>query len=316
MIPIIKSEVNSFGTISDLKDHIYSESDARFIETTISDVSVNDSGVRIADKQFGLKECGLNSLCNRINMPVDYANRIPTDLFIHSANRLIKEKGDYKITANVLDGNLRAVHSGLYMPITNKQVVDSLVVPDGTKVRRINISDEFMSIALTNPNKKIEAKVGDIIEAGAEINNSETGHSTFSALQYIYQLVCSNGARMAELADAQRKIHMGYFDFDPKPYLNSVGKFLENGADKFNDAFKKMLDSKLEDRVLKNLETDIRISIGKKDAKEMVDNWMKAETSAYGVYDSVTRTAHSFNRGFGIQQNLERVGGKILKMFV
>lgn len=318
MISIIDSETHTFSSLDGLKDHLKKEGRAEFVNSNFHDVSVNKEGVRIGKKQYGLKESGLSSLLGRIRMPVDYAYRIPDDMFIDDVNRLIKENHNGEITANIQGGNVRAIHSGKYLPITNAEIIDSFQFKDfNPKVKRIHISDEYMSLALTNPNKRVKVKVGDEIEFGFELNNSETGFKRFSLNEYIYRLICTNGAVAEDTQSSVSKIHLGGSDnFDLKEYLICAQNFLENGAKVYAKAFEKMKDSKYTDRELERLGTDIRFSLGKKDAVDLVDRWLDKDLSVYDVYNDVTEIAHTTERlTFEKRQKLEKVGGKILATY-
>lgn len=315
MIQLIQTEEQKFNRLDDLKDYVDGQ-DSRFIPARFGNITVHEEGIKIDKINFYLRECGLKSICTRLKMPIDYANNIPTDLFVDSANRLIKEQPNKPITVNILDKSIRAVHSGRYLPITNKKVLSNFNLPKDVEVKRINISDEYLSMAFTNPNKPIKVDVGDIVECGAELNNSETGYRTFAVVQYVYQLICSNGARMAEVANSVRKIHLGYEDFNTEYYMKSMFNFLNIDTRNFEKAFKKMKNETIVDKFLKSIGDEIKLTLGKNNTAELVDNWMKNETSAYRIYSDITKIAHTRELSFNRQQYMERIGGKILTKFM
>jgi len=317
MINLVKDETLSFNNVEDLKKEV-NKNQGHFLHTRMKEVSMNEEGLRIEKKNYGLKECGLKSICNRVGIPTTYADRIPTDLLVDSFNRLVKSQPDKPITVNLRKNNVRAIHSDTYMPISNDKIVNALEIPKDlkVKVRDITLGDEFMRIAFTSSINRVEVRKGDIVEVGQEINNSETGYSTFSSLDYLNRLVCTNGATIAMAGHGVRKVHLGYQDFNPNEII-AKGIERMRQSHRYADAFKIMNDKKPLASYLEKLSKDVQASLGKAPTAELVRQWKDQELNMYSIFNEITEVAHTRKDiTFPARQNLERIGGRILDNYL
>lgn len=96
-----------------------------------------------------------------------------------------------------LDGNARAFLSNKYMRIDNFEVARAVLpalldLPD-VKVESCELTDSRMYIKAVNPRLQADVAVGDTVQSGILISNSEVGLGTVTVMPLVYRLVCTNG---------------------------------------------------------------------------------------------------------------------------
>jgi Domain of unknown function (DUF932) len=104
-----------------------------------------------------------------------------------------------------LEGKVRAFLSDRYQRIDNLDILQAIAGPFqhltaefGAYVVSSALTDTKMYVKVVVPGIEAEVKVGDVVQAGFVISNSETGHGSFSVEQMLFRLVCSNGMIVGE----------------------------------------------------------------------------------------------------------------------
>jgi hypothetical protein len=108
-------------------------------------------------------------------------------------------------------GIARAVRSTSFLPLDNDELLHHLrpVLDEaGVTVQSCDIGERRTHLKLTTPRLKGDVKVGDTVEAGITISNSEIGYGNFSVQPFLYRLVCTNGMTTPVANDdAIKRIH-------------------------------------------------------------------------------------------------------------
>lgn len=163
-------------------------------------------------------------LCQAINAPVSYLNRLPAKVQAVCVNTGLRELAKQSRTRGALvrtvRGEARAIVSERYAPLDGERVIDTLrrVLHasgqlDSVRVRSLAVG-ETASFRLTFPEHDSvivgSPKVGDIVEVGLDILNGETGNRSLSLSPLAWRLVCLNGMRTPLSSDdAARFLHVG-----------------------------------------------------------------------------------------------------------
>ena len=119
---------------------------------------------------------------------------------IHPAKRMIRTLG----------GDMRAFLSNQYNRIENEEIAKVafpvLAELPGVQIVSSEVTDKRLYIHFVVPTIEGEVKVGDVVQAGGIIQNSEVGCGAVSVSGLIWRLRCFNGAKTG---DTFRKNHIG-----------------------------------------------------------------------------------------------------------
>lgn len=119
---------------------------------------------------------------------------------INPAKRMIRTLG----------GNMRAFLSNSYNRIENEEIAKAsfpvLAELPGVQIVSSEVTDKRLYIHFVVPTIEGEVKVGDVVQAGGIIQNSEVGCGAVSVSGLIWRLWCLNGAKTG---DTFRKNHIG-----------------------------------------------------------------------------------------------------------
>ncbi len=239
-----------------------------------------------------------------------------------------------------LDGNCRAFLSDRYARIDNNDVAN-MVMPilaeeaqAGLNVVSCEITDRRLYIKAVTTRLEADVKVGDPVQAGLVISNSEIGFGAVRVEPMLYRLVCLNGMISAD--STFRKNHIGA----RADMSDAVYEMLSDEAIQADDhaILLKVRDvvraSLNEERFLSTVArmqevAEFRITGDPIKAVEVLSNKVGlnqtesgdalrhlingADLSQYGMMNAVTRLSQdvpSYDRA----TELEAVGGKILNL--
>jgi hypothetical protein len=142
----------------------------------------------------------LEACAQQIGMPLGYAYKISPELFCQNFGQRRVET-----TTPVTISRVGGVATGLiddqkarYRPARTVDVLRAVCSLHDLEFRRAVVSFAGVDVELVRPGVVVEPAVGDVIEAGIAITNSESGDRHLKASAYSYRLLCTNGARMAD----------------------------------------------------------------------------------------------------------------------
>lgn len=153
-------------------------------------------------------------MASKLNMPKVYYDRMLRDcpnLLAQNVNHWLGESEDTSLIRG-LRGQLRAVLSDRYRIVDNSDIL-AMVLPElaemgnGMKIASCQVTDSKMYIKVINTKIEAAISVGDVVQAGFTLSNSEIGSGSVSVEPFLYRLVCTNG--MAIKCKRQRKNHIG-----------------------------------------------------------------------------------------------------------
>lgn len=159
------------------------------------DLQTNDD-VR---EELGLTDIAHRQLGEALNIPAKYYGRMLTD-----APALLSENANYWFAhqpktrmVRTLAGNARAFLSNKYARVDNydvfKAVLPILGSLPGIQFESCELTESNMYIKAVNPRLQADVSVGDTVQAGVLISNSEIGMGTVTVTPLIFRLVCTNG---------------------------------------------------------------------------------------------------------------------------
>lgn len=171
---------------------------------------------RHTDEPMPIRPHAHGQFAQRLGIPKIYYDRMmreQPDLLARNVNTWFKADGSAPTRRMIrtLDGNVRAFLSDRYQRIENFEIAQLALaelaeIPD-MRVVSCEVTELRLYIKAIFPRVKGEVAVGDVVEAGVMIRNSEVGVCAADVTPFANRLVCKNGMVMP---DARfRAYHIG-----------------------------------------------------------------------------------------------------------
>lgn len=250
-------------------------------------------------------------------------------------------KADKKRMVRTLDGNVRAFLSDSYQRIDNVDVA-KVALPilgqiPGLKIQSTEITERKLYIkATTNTfNREIKSRrVGDIVEAGVMIGNSEIGHGSLYVLPFFNFLWCTNG--MVRNKEGMRAYHVGRKNESENGEASILADDTKRAEDRavllrMRDMIKAAIDQTRIDQTIDKLQ-GMTVQMIETDPIQLLDNvtgfFSLQETekssvlrhlieggdlSRYGLLNAITRTAEDVT-SYDRATEIETIGGNLIDL--
>ncbi len=181
--------------------------------------ATEDGGSRLSMSMGGkLLDFGVNPLAHqqistRLGIPLRYYQRMQKEaptLLDANVNNWLQQTRDRRML-RVMDGNVRAFLSDRYRRLDNLELCAAVlpIIKDmkGAVIESCEITDTHLYLKVINRRMKAEVAVGDAVQAGFVITNSEVGLGNLTVEPMIFRLVCKNGMIVKDYS--QKKRHVG-----------------------------------------------------------------------------------------------------------
>ncbi len=236
----------------------------------------------------------------------------------------------------ILDGHVRAFLSDRYRRLDHLELCEA-VLPiiqemKDAEIKSCEITEEHMYIKVVNRSLQADIQVGDAVQAGFVISNSEVGLGSLRVEPLVYRLVCRNGLIAKDYS--QKRYHVGrqiqgddsayelYSDEtlkqDDKAFFMKVQDTVRAAVDetKFQllvERMKQAVDTPLMKKVPEEVkELSDRFLLNEDERQQIMEElFHSSDYTTYGLMNAVTavgRKADTYERA----TYLERVGGDIL----
>jgi len=315
-------------------------------------LQLQDDGetMTIADTgDFRLRNHALQQVSSHAGIPAVYVKKMQTEapkLLASNVNHWLHERPSPRLV-RTLGSDARAFLSDRYRRVDNEEVAEA-VLPvlmevgertGGLEVVGSEVTESRLYIRALFPKIQAEVKsrqVGDIVQAGVMVTNSEVGLGAISVRAFCLRLVCTNG--MVRPDDSKSWRHVGRridaeADADIYGMLTDESKQADDRALllKLRDVVAATVDearfqkwaAKMSDASEQQIEGDIPAAIevlGKAvnlrtDEKSSILRHLVTggDISRWGVANAVTRAAtdvESFDRSV----ELEAIGGMVIDL--
>lgn len=291
-----------------------------------------------------LTALGHQQLGDFLGIPKAYYDRLlATDKTVLAGNVnlwLGKRPAAERRMVRTMDGQVRALLSDRYQRIDNYEVAEVAldilgkvpklnVVSSAVTESRLYIKAVSSDIQLPVPNSR---RVGDVVETGVVISNSEVGLGSVSIQPFAHFLVCTNG--MVRNKEGLRKAHVGRaIDAGLQGLLSDQTKKLQDAAvlsqvrDVINACFERAnfeaFVQRLGEVTAQPIEGDVVAAVealgpttfgltgGERQGvlKHLISG---GDLSRYGLINAVTRTAEDVE-SYDRATELEAIGFKLLE---
>ena len=183
---------------------------------------LDDSGTDVIEP-LDITQTAHSQIGNRLNIPSAYYNKMldnNPELLAHNVNSWFQREPSQRMV-RTLDGSARAFLSDRYRRIDNHEILEAVLPIISTiqdaQFESCQITDSRMYVKVINPRLEAEVSVGDVVQSGIIITNSEIGHGAVSIQPLILRLVCMNGMVVNDAAT--RKNHVGRRNSADENYL-------------------------------------------------------------------------------------------------
>lgn len=282
-------------------------------------------------------------IAERIGIPAKYYDRMLSQapqLLASNVNHWFAEQPEKRMI-RTLDGRARAFLSNRYQRIDNVHVAET-VLPilsgtPGIDVVSSEITESRLYIKAVTHAVRAEVKsrrVGDFVEAGVMITNSEVGLGAVQVMPFFHFLVCTNG--MVRNKEGLRSAHIGTkIDGDEnlaeiladdtrrtmdRAVLMKVRDVVRAAMDqaKFMEAIRAMERSTTEmvegdpAKAIELLADDFGMLDGERSSvlRHLIQG---GDLSRYGLMNAVTRTAEDLE-SYDRATEFETMGGRVLDL--
>ena len=240
---------------------------------------------------YGITDIAHRQIGSFLKIPATYYDRMRREnpgLLAQNVNAWLEDNGDTKRMLRTMDGSARALLSDRYRRIDNFEIA-SAVLPiiggiEDARVESCELTDSRMYIKVVSPRTQAEVKVGDPVQAGVIVTNSEVGYGSVTVKPLIFRLVCSNG--MVAESGAMRKYHVGR--------VNEANEDLSIFRDETIQASDKAFLMRLEDSV--------RAAVSQTSFEKIVGQ-MREATEAKIKADTVPQVIELASKEYGFTEN-------------
>lgn len=290
---------------------------------------------------FQIGELAHQQIASRLNIPYRYYAKMQSeapDLLDQNVNRWFNQNPERRMI-RMLDGKVRAFLSDRYRRLDNLELC-ATVLPviqemQGSQIESCEVTPTHLYLKVVNRRVKAEVKVGDVVQAGFVVSNSEVGLGSLRVEPLVFRLVCKNGLICKDLA--QKKYHVGrqvnasddsayelYSDAtlaqDDKTFFLKVQDVVRAAVDetKFMLTVNKMREATqipLKHEPVKAVELLAdKFQLTENERGDILRQlFMQGDNSRYGLVNAVT-AASKIAKSYERATDLERIGGEILSL--
>lgn len=291
---------------------------------------------------FDICDTAHRQIAERLQIPQRYYDRLKVErpaLLAQNVNRRFRARNEKRLV-RVLDGGVRAFLSDRYQRIDNHDVA-SVVLPVLSTIPGIHtvsseITESRLYIKAVTSERRAEVqsrRVGDIVEAGVMISNSEIGLGALSVKPFAFFLWCLNGAvrdgagyRAAHLGRKQEADELAALLPDHSKRLedratlaklrNVVRAAFDEAKfrawiDRLNEATKEPIKKDL----VKAVETTAQLlQLRESESSEVLRHLIEGgDLSRYGLMQAVTRSANDVE-SYDRATELESLGASVIDL--
>lgn len=161
-----------------------------------------------------VKDHAHKQIAEKLGIPLGYYRRMLTGnpgLLADNVNVWMQDSSDRRMV-RLLDGNVRAVLSDRYLRLDNYDLLEAMLPiflnDSAFSIVSCDVTEERLFLKVTNSRVAGEVRVGDVVQSGVVISNSEIGSGSLSIDPLLFRLACLNGAIMNR-ADGIHRVHLG-----------------------------------------------------------------------------------------------------------
>jgi hypothetical protein len=287
--------------------------------------------------EFPIQRLAHRQIGEKLKIPAQFYDRLLKDypgLYATTATTLLQAEPSRRM-ARTLGGDLRAWLSDGYQRIEYEDVAKTALpilseIP-GIHFPSVEITDYRLYIHFVVPTIQGEVKVGDVVQAGGLITDSEVGLGAVAVSGFLLRLACLNGMKTS---DTFRRNHIGRRAeedgelnwaedtrrADDKAVLLKVRDMIKAVVDegRFKENLERMR-ALAESRQVKSVTKAVevlaqKVTLTEGEQGDILEALARGgDLTAWGVVNAVTSQAHTA-KTYDRAVELEAIGGKLLAL--
>lgn len=298
----------------------------------------NSVSMLMGGERFGIRPTFHEQVAEHNKIPKPYYDRM-----LDAAPALLAENVNHWMQANpsrhlvrTLDGAGRGFLSDRFRTIDHADLLEAVLpaLPSGVDVVSSEVTDRRLYLQVTTARLTADVAVGQPVQAGITVKNSEIGYGRVVCEGLIWVLRCKNGMASAE---GFRRAHLGR---KIEGFSEGVEEYFRDSTQRLSDAalFAQLRDTvagllteeaferslaplreaagtRIEADPVKFVEiTTKRLGIGEEERSSVLQHLVEGgDLSKWGLANAVTRLAHdveSYDRAV----ELETLGAKVIEL--
>ena len=235
---------------------------------------------------------------------------------------------DSKMVANVSPSFSRDYDNDLILKAALPILMDSEL-----KVESANLSDTHMRLKVVSEKLKGEVRIGDIVQGGISLGNSDVGCGRAFIQELMFRLWCLNGSAHGEVSEAYARVHRGARQpmgilYAPETIAahqeaialemrDTIGHILSE--ENFARITGKMQAAASNEITANDLDAKVKelgrtVGFNQTEGDQILAYLIEGgDLTQYGMFNAVTRYAQDVD-SYDRASDLEVVGGKVLEL--
>jgi len=316
------------------------ESKKDFVATTNALVMEPDAShiAGLNGHDLGITTHAHGQIADRLQIPKKYYDRMRSDAPVLLANNVNHwfNKSPERRMLRTMDGRVRAFLSDRYRPIDNFDLAEAILpklINIGCRIESCELTERRMYIKAVTDRLQGDVKVGDTVQAGLVVSNSEVGAGGVKVDPLMLRLVCMNGmiqpdygihkyhiGKQADTQDQIQFLRQETIQADNKAFFMKVtdvvdGVLTEKTFLMMLNGMKAATEAKMDKRPDKVVEeVTKRFSLNESESTGVLNHLIEGgDLSKYGLLNAVTRTSQDV-ADYDRATELERLGGQIMEL--
>ncbi len=310
--------------------------------------SNGESKVRIGSdndpQQFGVyrvSEHMHSQVSQRLGIPKKFYDRMRkdhADVFDTTVNALLEREPEKRLV-RTLGSTARAFLSDRYRRLDNADLAEAILptlATMGVDVHSVALTERKLYLKCVIENVQAEVNVGDVVQAGLVISNSEIGIGAVQVQPLIYRLICKNGmiatdqswrkhnvGRLATTEETSELFTTETMQADDKAFFMKVRDVVRAVADQ--TLFEKIVDrmrEATEDPITGKVERVVealanRAALNDSEQSSVLRHLIEGgDLSRYGMMNAITATARDDDDALSYDRatELEAIGGQVIEL--
>lgn len=161
---------------------------------------------------FGIKDTAHEQLASKLRIPKAYYDRMreqAPELLAQNVNQWLHEEPEKRML-RTLDGDIRAFLSNRYRPLDHYDLMEAVlpqIAQSECNVESCELTERRLYVKAISEKISGEVAVGDVVQAGIVVSNSEVGLGSVKVEPLLFRLQCLNGMIIAD--SSLKKYHLG-----------------------------------------------------------------------------------------------------------
>jgi len=293
--------------------------------------------------EFPVRQTAHTQIATRLKIPMNYYERMMKEdggILSANVNHWLRAQAEHRMVRTI-DGQARAYLSDKYRPLDNfdllRVVRPVLEEAPGMRFESVAITEDKFYVKAFTDKIEGEVKVGEPVQAGVLIQNSEVGQGSLRIEPMILVLRCLNGAVVQ--AAGMRRFHVGRGEEELEEaaeFFTDATRRAEDEAfwrkvvdvarasfdevqfgrilEKYRQATKTAIprDVSLDD-VVEITQSRYGLSDGERDSvlKNLINGH---DLTQWGLSNAITATSQDDALSYDRASDLERFGGQVLEL--